>query len=130
MAFTVDRIDHIVINTADVDVTADWYVRVLGMRRENYRGERTSLHFGRQKFNVRPTGAENWVTAEVDAPGSLDLCFIAEVAPDEIATHLAAVGVTVTEGPTTRTGALGEMTSYYCRDPDGNLIEIASYVTG
>ena len=27
----------------------------------------------------------------------------------------------------TKTGALGPMTSHYCRDPDGNLIEVASY---
>jgi catechol 2,3-dioxygenase-like lactoylglutathione lyase family enzyme len=127
MTFSVDRIDHVVINCRDVEATAAWYVRVLGMRRESYRGGRTSLMFGRQKFNVRPTGAENWVTAEVDAPGSMDLCFITESTPDEIAAHLASVGVTVTEGPTGRTGALGEMTSYYCRDPDGNLIEISSY---
>jgi catechol 2,3-dioxygenase-like lactoylglutathione lyase family enzyme len=26
-----------------------------------------------------------------------------------------------------RTGALGPMTSVYIRDPDGNLVEIASY---
>lgn len=127
MAFSIDRIDHIVINTRDVEVTADWYVRVLGMRRERYRDGRTALAFGRQKFNVRPTGAQNWITADVDAPGSLDLCFITAVAPDEIPAHLAAVGVQVTEGPVSRTGALGEMTSYYCRDPDGNLVEISSY---
>ena len=30
-------------------------------------------------------------------------------------------------GPTPKTGALGPMTSVYCNDPDGNLIEIASY---
>jgi len=24
-------------------------------------------------------------------------------------------------------GALGPMTSHYCRDPDGNLVEVASY---
>ncbi len=127
MTFSVDRLDHVVINTRDVEVTADWYVRVLGMRRESYRGGRTALTFGRQKFNIRPTGAENWVTAAVDAPGSLDLCFITTASPQEIAAHLAAVGVPVTEGPTTRTGALGEMTSYYCRDPDGNLVEISHY---
>ncbi|SKW36430.1 glyoxalase/bleomycin resistance protein/dioxygenase [Mycobacteroides abscessus subsp. massiliense] len=27
----------------------------------------------------------------------------------------------------TKIGALGAMTSHYCRDPDGNLIEIAVY---
>jgi len=28
-----------------------------------------------------------------------------------------------------RTGALGPMHSVYCRDPDGNLIEVASYLS-
>ena len=37
--------------------------------------------------------------------------------------------MTITEGPVTKTGALGPMTSHYCRDPDGNLIEVASYST-
>jgi catechol 2,3-dioxygenase-like lactoylglutathione lyase family enzyme len=35
--------------------------------------------------------------------------------------------VTITEGPVTKAGALGPMTSHYCRDPDGNLIEVAGY---
>ncbi len=29
----------------------------------------------------------------------------------------------------TRTGALGPISSVYCRDPDGNLVEIASYLS-
>jgi hypothetical protein len=33
----------------------------------------------------------------------------------------------VTSGPVTKTGALGPMISHYCRDLDGNLIEIAVY---
>jgi catechol 2,3-dioxygenase-like lactoylglutathione lyase family enzyme len=130
MAFCVDRIDHVVLNCRDVEVTAAWYVRVLGMSRESYAGGRTALVFGRQKFNVRPTGADGWETAAVDAPGSLDLCFVAAATPDEIAAHLRGAGVTITQGPITKTGALGDMTSHYCRDPDGNLIEIASYPAG
>ena len=127
MAFSVNRIDHVVLNTGDVDTITDWYVRVLGMEREVFGEGRVALRFGNQKINVRPTGAPNWKTGAVDAPGSLDLCFIAEMSPDEVGAHLRSCGVTITEGPVTKTGALGPMTSHYCRDPDGNLIEVASY---
>jgi catechol 2,3-dioxygenase-like lactoylglutathione lyase family enzyme len=127
MPFAVDHIDHVVLNCRDVDATIDWYVRVLGMRHEVFGGGRHALVFGDQKINVRPTGALNWVTAAVDAPGSLDLCFIADAEPDAIGAHLASCGVEITEGPVPKTGAQGPMTSHYCRDPDGNLVEVASY---
>jgi catechol 2,3-dioxygenase-like lactoylglutathione lyase family enzyme len=127
MAFSIDRIDHVVVNCRDVEATARWYERALGMTRVTFAGGRTALAFGRQKLNLRPTGAENWETGRVDAPGSLDLCFITTTGPEEVARHLAAAGVAITEGPVAKTGALGPMTSIYCRDPDGNLVEIASY---
>lgn len=127
MAFTVNRIDHVVLNTRDVDATTDWYVRVLGMEREVFGEGRVALRFGGQKINVRPTGAPNWETGAVDAPGSLDLCFVAEMSPEEVGAHLRSRGVTITDGPVPKTGAMGPMTSHYCRDPDGNLIEVASY---
>lgn len=127
MAFAVDRIDHVVLNCRDVDTTVEWYVRVLGMRREVIGEGRIALAFGNQKINVRPTGAPNWETGDVDAPGSLDLCFIADRRPEEIGEHMRACGVTITAGPVAKTGALGPMTSHYCRDPDGNLVEVASY---
>lgn len=38
-----------------------------------------------------------------------------------------ASGVQITAGPVPKTGALGPMVSHDCRDPDGNLIEVASY---
>lgn len=123
----IERIDHVVLNTRDVDACVDWYVRVLGMTRIMFGDNRIALAFGDQKINVRPTGAPNWVTGEVDAPGSLDLCFIADAEPEAVGEHLRSCGVTITEGPVPKTGALGPMTSHYCRDPDGNLIEVASY---
>ena len=127
MTFAVDRIDHVVLNCRDVEQTVDWYVRVLGMRREVFGEDRIALVFGDQKINVRPSGAPNWATGAVDAPGSLDLCFIAEMSRRMIGAHLRACGVEITEGPVAKTGAQGPMTSHYCRDPDGNLIEVASY---
>jgi catechol 2,3-dioxygenase-like lactoylglutathione lyase family enzyme len=127
MGFTVARIDHVVLNCRDVTTMADWYVRVLGLRREVFGEGRVALLFGNQKVNLRPTGAANWETGVVDAPGSLDLCFIVDATPGEIGEHLRSCGVEITEGPVTKVGALGPMTSHYCRDPDGNLIEVASY---
>ena len=43
--------------------------------------------------------------------------------------HLESCKVAIVAGPVAREGALGMMESVYCRDPDGNLIEIASYLT-
>lgn len=132
MAITVERFDHIVLNCADVEASAAWYERVLGMRRETFGpSQRTALCFGNQKINLRPVGAltddPDWFTGSVEAAGSADLCFITHASPDDVHAHLAACGVDVIAGPVTKMGALGEMTSHYCRDIDGNLIEIAVY---
>ena len=132
MAFAVERIDHIVLNCEDVDATAKWYERVLGMRRETFGpSNRTAMCFGNQKINLRPIGAladdPDWVTGSVEAAGSEDLCFITQATPDDVRAHLVACGVDIVSGPVTKVGALGLMTSHYCRDIDGNLIEIAVY---
>jgi catechol 2,3-dioxygenase-like lactoylglutathione lyase family enzyme len=130
----VERFDHVVLNVRDVEVAADWYARVLGMQRTDFTPKpgqppRTALAFGNQKINLRPadTDPARWPTGEHPARGSDDLCFITTSSPDDVLAHLRALGVAVVEGPVPKQGALGPMTSVYCRDPDGSLIEIASY---
>ena len=128
MGFSIDRIDHVVLNCRDVEATVAWYKRVLGMESEVFGEYRhTALKFGRQKFNVRPSGAANWWSVKNDAPGALDLCFITKQPPEEVVAHLNACGVKIETGPQQQIGALGAMTSVYFHDPDGNLIEVASY---
>lgn len=130
MRFAVDRLDHLVINCRDIEVMASWYQRVLGMEREEYGWPpRTALKFGGQKINLRPVAAtqEEWIAAAVCEAGTQDLCFVVAVRVAEIVAHLQACGVRVELGPVAREGALGPMGSVYCRDPEGNLIEIASY---
>jgi len=128
MRFTVDRLDHLVITCRDVETMASWYQRVLGMERDEYgRNNRHALRFGGQKINLRPYGAEGWVTANDALPGSQDLCFVTAVSSGDVIEHLRECGVVVTEGPVARIGALGPITSVYCNDPDGNLVEVASY---
>jgi catechol 2,3-dioxygenase-like lactoylglutathione lyase family enzyme len=131
MRFTVDRIDHIVLNVKDVDISAAWYQRVLGMDVEEFGPQRrTALKFGGQKINLRPADADRrrWFTGAQVMPGTADLCFITAVGPTDVAAHLHSCGVAIEEGPAAKIRALGPMTSVYCRDPDGNLIEVASYL--
>ena len=87
------------------------------------------MHFGRQKINLRPITATQaqWFTGRQVAPGSDDLCFLTKSAPEAVADHLRACGVAIEVGPTEKRGAMGTIVSVYCRDPDGNLIEVSSY---
>jgi catechol 2,3-dioxygenase-like lactoylglutathione lyase family enzyme len=131
MRFAVDRLDHLVVTCRDIEVSANWYQRVLGMEREEFgTGERrTALKFGGQKINLRPVGAtqEAWFTGVAAAPGTQDLCFVVTMLPEQVVEHLNHCGVAIELGPVAKAGALGPIRSVYCRDPDGNLIEIASY---
>jgi catechol 2,3-dioxygenase-like lactoylglutathione lyase family enzyme len=130
--FTIDRLDHLVLVCNDVEITAAWYQRVLGMEREEFgRDQRTALKFGGQKMNLRPSDADvrRWPTGRTSQPGAHDVCFITAVGTEDVTDHLRDCGVAVELGPVPREGALGTMVSVYCRDPDGNLVEIASYLS-
>ena len=89
---------------------------------------RIALKFGGQKINLHQAGSEVKPNAAAATPGSADLCFNTAIGPEHVVAHLHDCGVAIALGPVERTGALGEITSVYCRDPDLNLIEIASYL--
>jgi catechol 2,3-dioxygenase-like lactoylglutathione lyase family enzyme len=124
----IEALDHLVLTVADVEASAIFYGRVLGMQRVVFGAGRVALQFGRQKINLHPAEAPLQPHALRPTPGSADLCFVTEAALSDWMVHLANNGVALEEGPVARTGALGPITSIYFRDPDGNLIEIAHYV--
>jgi len=111
---------------ADVGCTRDFYERVLGMEPVVFGEGRHALAFGVQKINLHESGREFEPKAAVPTPGSADLCFLANASVAEVVEHLRANGVEILEGPVRRTGATGPIKSVYFRDPDGNLIEVAS----
>ena len=127
---TISHLDHLVLTVADVDRAAGFYQRVLGMRPVTFGGGRRALEFGPSKINLHQAGQEITPHAARPAPGSADLCLITTTPPGQVLAHLDAEQVSVEEGPVARTGAQGPITSIYIRDPEGNLIEIASYPLG
>jgi catechol 2,3-dioxygenase-like lactoylglutathione lyase family enzyme len=123
----IDRLDHLVLTVASVDASVAFYTRVLGFAKTTFGAGRTGLSFGSQKINLHPVGSAIEPRALRPTPGSADLCFVTATPIERVIAHLNVCGVAIVEGPARRTGALGPMTSVYFRDPDGNLVEVASY---
>jgi catechol 2,3-dioxygenase-like lactoylglutathione lyase family enzyme len=123
----VTTLDHLVLTVQDLESTVDFYTRVLGMTVSVFGEGRLALKFGTQKINLHELGKELQPNARRAQAGSADLCFLSDEPLDSWVDHFEEEGVDVVGGPIRQTGALGPMDSIYCRDPDGNLVEIASY---
>jgi catechol 2,3-dioxygenase-like lactoylglutathione lyase family enzyme len=123
----IDRLDHLVLTVRDVDATIAFYSRVLGMEPITFGPGRRALAFGRQKLNLHPAAAPLAPHAARPTPGSADICLITSAPIAEIVAELRSAGVAIEEGPVSRSGAMGPITSVYLRDPDDNLIEVSSY---
>ena len=127
-----DRIDHLVLTVADMEVSLSFYERALGFEREFFRGPegqpRHALRFGAQKINLQDASTETPTKARAPTLGAGDFCLIAAVPLEEVVAHLCREGVAIEAGPVPRRGALGPLRSVYFRDPDGNLVEVAEYV--
>jgi len=123
----ITSIDHIVLTVKDIEATVRFYESVLGMSKETFGKNRVALKFGHQKINLHKQGQEFDPKANKPVPGAQDLCFITTTKLEVAMEHARSKGVIIIEGPVTRTGAIGSIVSFYFRDPDGNLIEVANY---
>ncbi len=123
----ISHLDHLVLTVKDIEVTVDFYQRILGMKPIQFGEGRLALSFGNQKINLHQLGKEFEPKAKRVQAGSADLCFVTNTPIVEVVEHIQAQGVVVEEGPVTRTGAMGKIVSVYIRDPDGNLIEVSNY---
>jgi catechol 2,3-dioxygenase-like lactoylglutathione lyase family enzyme len=127
LSVPVTRIDHLVLTVADLERTLAWYSEVAGMRHLVFGGGRHALAFGAHKINLHVVGHEVEPHAASPTPGSADLCFIVDELPADLQARLDDLRVAIELGPVQRDGAAGTITSFYLRDPDGNLVELGSY---
>ena len=130
---SITHIDHLVLTVKDIPTTLEFYARVLGMHaiqfaNLNDQAPRIALKFGDQKINLHESGHELEPKAYNAIPGSADLCLITEADIEKAIEYMRACKVDIIEGPVERTGATGELISFYIRDPDLNLIEISNQV--
>jgi len=121
------RIDHFVLKVNDIEESCDFYRRVLGMEVIRFGAGRTALRFGDHKINLHPRDQAPGLVARAPSIGGGDFCLITDTPIEDVVRHLEAEKVEIIEPPSTRSGALGPITSVYFRDPDGNLVEVSNY---
>jgi catechol 2,3-dioxygenase-like lactoylglutathione lyase family enzyme len=127
---SISGLDHLVLTVTDLDRSIGFYQRVLGMHPVTFGAGRRALEFGSSKINLHLPEQEIPPHAARPMPGSADLCLVTSAPPERVLAHLEAEHVPVELGPVPRSGARGPITSVYIRDPDDNLIEVASYPAG
>lgn len=95
----IDSLDHLVLTVKDIEATASFYSRVLGMDIVTFGGGRKALSFGAQQINLHQHRKEFEPKALQPTPGSADLCFITPVPLPEVVNHLSSCNVAVIAGP-------------------------------
>lgn len=126
----IERMDHLVITVSDMDSATAFYRDVLGMEvvPQHNNNHTVSLKFGQQLIRLQPTDRPaSEIQADDPTPGSIDLCLVSGEPLDKILAELKNKHVGVVNGPVTKHGSAGNMTSVYVRDPDKDLIEICFY---
>ncbi len=130
-ALRITAMDHIVLNTPNVERSLGFYIDVLGLQ-----GERVEeFRRGEVGFPSVRISADTLIdlspSNDPPAVGAKNLnhfCLVAEAVDfDALVLDLKEQGVTVVQEPISRWGAHGRAMSIYVLDPDGNQLEIRSY---
>lgn len=117
-------LDHIVINSTDIERSLAFYCDKLGLRPDR-------VDEWRRKEVLFPSARVNDSTIidlfPVDRTGENMNHFCLTVDPCDFDAVKASGTFDVVDGPDIRYGAQGDGTSLYIRDPDGNVIELRYY---
>ena len=121
---TVTCVDHLVLKCADIETTLGWYIDRLGLapvRVEEWR--HGSVPFPSVRIN------EHTILDLISGDhtdGRLDhFCLV--IAPTDLDELATSGEFEVLDGPVIRSGARGDGTSLYVRDPDGTTVELRYY---
>ncbi|MGI8754006.1 MAG: NUDIX domain-containing protein [Acidimicrobiales bacterium] len=121
---TVVDLDHVVINTGDVEASLAWWCGLLGLapvRVDDWRG-------GRAPFPSVRINEGTIIDLLAGRPSGTNMDHLCVVVTGADLDRLAASGVfEVLDGPAPRFGARGEGAALYVRAPEGTTVELRTY---
>lgn len=129
----ISGFDHVAVPMRDTESMVGFY-RSLGLRVDEGRGI-CSVHFGHNKINFHRPRVWQDPSVGLRAPAAVppcgDFCFVWDGSEDDLAETLERAGAELELGPVERQGGRdggsARGTSWYTRDPDGNLLEFIIY---
>ena len=124
--FSLTAIDHFVLTLRNIEKSVRFYRDTLGCPIITFGDNRFAVQIGSSKINLHQADSPIVPHASVPTSGSADFCLLTDSSVGEIQNYLLSQNIEIELGPVGRTGAAGPITSFYIRDPDGNLIEISS----
>jgi len=130
----IKSLDHTVFTVKDIFKTINFYKEILGFEIEIFspkidpNSKRYAMKYGSQKINLHQFGQEFSPKAQNQTIGSQDVCFLLndDISLEEAMNKMKQFKIPII-GPINTIGAMGPFNSFYIRDPDGNLIELAKY---
>ena len=123
--FTVAELDHVVLRCRDVSRMLDFYTRVLGLAEERRLDAigLIQLRAGASLVDLVPDADEQ----PHDRPNVDHFCLSIDVTDmNAVLAYLAGEQIETIGDPMVRYGARGYGLSVYCRDPEGNVVELKS----
>ncbi|MBP2057161.1 catechol-2,3-dioxygenase [Lactobacillus colini] len=123
------NLDHMVLTVKNLSVSKKFYHEVIGLpivdeQKNNF----VSLRCGNSLIRLRQlSNAVGAIVADKLQIGVFDFCLETSASVNEILDNFKRFNISIAQGPVTKNGAKGSMTSIYVRDPDGNLVEISTY---
>ncbi len=110
--------DHLVLPVTDVESSACFYARVLGMPVE-HQGRMAWLHLGDRRIALQ--GHQG-----TGKPRAVELCLRVDQPLPLFMAHLLNEGVAVEEGPIPHQGVREGLSVIYFRDPDGHRLGVVA----
>lgn len=119
------KIDHIVLFVENMEESIRFY-KVLGFQTANAK-DRYELTAGDFRIHLYAKGKPSENQPEKIATGAADICIEIDSGIEMLRDYLASQGLKIKYELSPRSGVRGAMRSFFLSDPDGNLIEVASY---
>jgi catechol 2,3-dioxygenase-like lactoylglutathione lyase family enzyme len=126
-ALVLSGVDHVVYVCHDVETVLDWWTGTLGLdaeRVEQWRAGEVPF----PSVRLSPTALVDLVPGPRSGENVAHVALDVALPVDELVAFVQERGLDLVDGPRALFGARGTGQGLYVRDPEGNVVELRTYL--